>query len=421
MVDYFNFTKEDPELLGGVSVRDPLGLQVIWSALGRRIIPHLTEQTTRVEGFQVLATIFHLYEKFKDRIDRDFEEYRPLLKGRSAKQTFGLQNFFFFAEQAFAYIYFRQEGKWNLPGQRQVVAFAPEPMLSEKRPILRAQLSNGIWGLYRGAAIRASLLNETGQYLSGESVQAMVLNEEYTRRSWGDLFEYIRTAMLEGECAISTNGHATLVQMMVDIINKIPDRKLLREKLLNPPDGDIVRPLAEFSSDFLRENNDLRALFSRGKKEFPAQASHFDNVEKCEDFIGSIESVFECLLHFNGQKVSAAARHLELDLARFERVREAFNGIDSWLPGLPSQRSAYLGRTIDTSSMIALIESVVRAHTEIADFRGAAKWIMIGDDGRLVCETEPFTSQPELRITPGKGWRYDYYISPLVSIYRGLK
>ncbi|GEM_PF-1664309 len=421
MVDYFNFTKEDPDLLGGVSIRDPLGLQVLWSAMGRKIIPHLTEQTTRVEGFQILITIFYLYEKFKERIERDFNEYRPQLKGKSAKQTFSLENFFFFAEQAFAYVYFNQVGEWNLPGQRQVAAFAKEPMLSERRPILRAQLSNGIWGLYRGAAIRANLLNETGQYLSNDAAKVLVLNEEYDRRSWGGLYYYIRTAMLESECAISTHGHGTLVQMMVDIIDSTPERRLLREHLLNPPNGEIVRPFAEMASPFLREKNDLRALFRKGRREFPAQAIHFENILKCEDYISSLESVFEFLLHFNGKKLETAAGDLSMDLNRFEDARKKFIEIDTWPNGLARQRSVFLAQSIETNSARGLIESLVRAHSGIADSRGAVKWIVIGDDGRIACETAPLTAEPDLRVTPGRGWRYDYYVNPLVSIYRGLR
>ena len=79
MIDYFNFTKEDNELLGSVTLRDPLGLQVLWSTMGRKLIPHLTEQTTRVEGFQLLVTIFYLHERFKAYVDGKYDSLRSTI------------------------------------------------------------------------------------------------------------------------------------------------------------------------------------------------------------------------------------------------------------------------------------------------------------------------------------------------------
>ena len=55
-------TAKDYELLGASSRVDAMGVLAIWSVRGRALVPHLTEQTTNVRGFQILVEAFRLWE-----------------------------------------------------------------------------------------------------------------------------------------------------------------------------------------------------------------------------------------------------------------------------------------------------------------------------------------------------------------------
>ncbi len=56
------------DVLTGIARRsDPLGLLAVWSTRARKLVPHLTEQTTDVRGFQILVEAFRLWTIFVDR------------------------------------------------------------------------------------------------------------------------------------------------------------------------------------------------------------------------------------------------------------------------------------------------------------------------------------------------------------------
>ena len=48
-------TEKDDELLGVSNRSDAMGVLAVWSVRGRDLVPHLTEQTTNVRGFQILV------------------------------------------------------------------------------------------------------------------------------------------------------------------------------------------------------------------------------------------------------------------------------------------------------------------------------------------------------------------------------
>ena len=82
-------TAKDDELVGASSRVDAMGVLAIWSVRGRELVPHLTEQTTNIRGFQILVEAFRLWEAYEpahpDHADR-------------------LDDFFLLIEQAFARI-----------------------------------------------------------------------------------------------------------------------------------------------------------------------------------------------------------------------------------------------------------------------------------------------------------------------------
>ena len=72
-------TEKDDELFGASSRLDAMGVLAIWSVRGRDLIPHLTEQTANIRGFQILVEAFRLWELYElnrpehaDRLDDFF-------------------------------------------------------------------------------------------------------------------------------------------------------------------------------------------------------------------------------------------------------------------------------------------------------------------------------------------------------------
>lgn len=48
-------TDRDRDLLGAARQADGMGTLAIWSVRGRDLVPHLTEQTTSLRGFQIVV------------------------------------------------------------------------------------------------------------------------------------------------------------------------------------------------------------------------------------------------------------------------------------------------------------------------------------------------------------------------------
>ena len=55
----------DKELLGVANRTDAMGILAVWTARARDIVPHLTEQTTDIRGFQILLEGIRLWEMFE--------------------------------------------------------------------------------------------------------------------------------------------------------------------------------------------------------------------------------------------------------------------------------------------------------------------------------------------------------------------
>ena len=55
----------DRDLLGVANRTDAMGILAVWTARARDIVPHLTEQTTDIRGFQILLEGIRLWEMFE--------------------------------------------------------------------------------------------------------------------------------------------------------------------------------------------------------------------------------------------------------------------------------------------------------------------------------------------------------------------
>ena len=111
MISPLMLSSRDDELLGAAIRSDAMGVLAIWSVRARDLVPHLTEQTTDIRGFQILVEGFRAWKIYQrthpERTDHCFDE------------------FFLLFEQAFARtICSRNDGDWSLPGARRVRARA---------------------------------------------------------------------------------------------------------------------------------------------------------------------------------------------------------------------------------------------------------------------------------------------------------
>ena len=408
----FMFSDEDKDLMGAQAGRDPMGVLPMWSRCGRGIVPHLTEQTGSAEGFQLLVTTFRLYEDYRNE---------------SPGSPVPLEVFFVLVEQAFAFSTLQRQGDWLLPGRRGVKAFVEEasdegPLLSLRRGILGNQLSNGIWGLYRGASYRAGLLHESLRCLALPFLEQMpsVGLEPGPRRELFRLVQEAGDAKSEGS-PFSLHHRRKLPTQLTEILSTMPQRKALRGQLF--PAGSLILKVAEHLRTqwvLLERAGSYRPFLEACRSAFPDDEWVFQRVLLCEDFVAPVQRIFEFLFHFVGKTVGEATSDVEgrIDTAALTRAHRGFRTTGPYGQGT-ARRFRIFDEHFESDTARAVVESILECHRQVATDRGTEPWIWREGD-RIACSTrvEP---PDELDAHPGRCWVNDYYMKPLHSVHGRLR
>jgi hypothetical protein len=392
-------TAKDDELLGIANRSDPMGVLALWSLRARDLVPHLTEQTTDVRGFQLLAETFRLWEFY--------EPAHPRHAGR-------LSDFFMLVEQAFARTVGNLLQQWPLPGTRRVNARMHEaPHISLEDGdwhLLNGQLANGLWGLYRGASRRAGLLNEEMTRLSAETMEQALSHRGLGEVAQRRLFAAVAEAMDGATVELPTHLNNQLPRDLCATFEELPLAGHLQERLVEA--FDLNRRLATR----LRRNVGInrRSLLTTAARELTAHRVPLENAIRCEDLLSVVESVFLCLCASKGMTVDAAVADLPVDLEALETARAGFGDSGSYGGATAGGRHARFYEQLDTSNAVSLARSVLRLHTHVSEGRGRAAWVW-EEHGVLHTdvEVEPPT---EADLQTGVAWRNDYYLYPLKRI-----
>lgn len=389
----FAFSSEDKSLALPLSGRDPLGTQVVWQRRARDVVPALTAASRQPEGFQLLLTALAWWPEFAIRYRRPQKD---------------LRNFFLLVEQAFARACKMKGHEWPLPGARRLND-AQEPGLwigldARRDFLLDSPLANGTWGIYRGPAINAGLIDESDR-LSPTDASRVQQDTEVVR--W--LFKPIAQAMLTPTTNVTiVQKRSSNVDKLAMIVECLPQKGLIRDVFVKPSHSPLTRQLADLACKDREEP--VEHLLARAYKELPEFEATLRNVESCERYIACMDMAFDRLASHSGLRVDKLAVKLAVDLKglRGAQVRFKASGVYN---GLAQERQSKLASApLDSPS--SLIEFLVSHHEAISMARGTAPLVFWGDTKRLesVLVLDPREEEPlDARHT----WRNNYYIDAL--------
>ena len=396
-------TAKDDDLLGVSNRTDAMGVLAVWSVRGRDLVPHLTEQTTNVRGFQILVEAFRLWEL-----------YEP---GHS-QHAGRLDDFFLLIEQAFARTVGWHDKDWPLPGSRRVRArLTEEPHISLRDldwHLLGGQKANGLWGLYRGASRRAGLLAEDMTRLSGATMEQATLHAGLAPDVTGRLFTHVANAMDGQTVSLPTHKNNKLTTSIYDTFRKLPLADHLHARLV---DGhDLNRHLAERLLDL--EELDHRTFLASAARELPDHRAAIQDAVRCEDLLSVLEAVFLWLCASKGKTLDDAVADLPVDLGTLATARAAFAHSGAYRGDTAVARHSRFSEQLDTSGHVALARSVLGLHEKVSEERGRAPWVW-EDQGVLFSDID--VERPaEVMLQVGLAWRNDYYLEPLQGIAKQL-
>lgn len=396
-------TAKDDHLLGVSNRSDAMGVFAIWSLRGRDLVPHLTETTNDVRGFQILVEAYRLWELY--------EPAYPRHAGR-------LDDFFILVEQAFARTVGRHDGDWSLPGARRVRArLREEPHISLVDldwHLLGEQRANGIRGLYRGASRRAGLLQDNMTRLSGETMQQATLHAGIQPTARSRLFKLVEKAMDGQTVPLPTDMKNPLTADLCTTCREIPLADHLRARLIES--HDLTRRLAESLLDV--EELDRRAFLAEEARKSDRHRATIEEVIRCEDLLAVVEALFLWLCASKGKTIEAAAEDLPVDLDALEAGRISFGRSGTYRGDTAIARYRRFQEQLVTSSHVALLRSVLMLHKQVSKERKRAAWVW-EDQGVLFSDVD--ADRPsDVSLQVGIAWRNDYYLTPLRGIAKKI-
>ncbi len=389
----------DDELMGATNQLDPIGSLAIWTVRGRELVPHLTAQTSKVRGFQILVEAFRLWDEYS-------REY--------AEPDHRLDDFFVLIEQAFARTVGWYDNSWDLPGARRVRKTHGEiPQISLRdrtRHLLNNQKGSGLWGLYKGAAQRAGLLTEEMTHLSDDTLANAKLNRS---KSASKLLEIVQRAMEGSTETLALKRNSQLTKDLFDTFNGLPLRSHLRERLIES--DELTRELALRLADCDQINH--RELLGGLAQMLPSHRKTLRNAIRCEDILAVVDAIFVKLCASDGKRIEEI--ELGVDLSHFREALEAFENSGLYGKGSSAQYHKRYLETIDPSSEVTLMRSVLDIHRFVVEGRSQSAWVS-EEAGRLLSDVG-FHAPDDEELKVGFAWRNDYYLRPLQAIAKELE
>jgi hypothetical protein len=203
--------------------RDPLGIQPIWTRLGRRVVGNLTTVTSSVRDFTTTILGYYFAERVAHEENGDsdlavFLRWEQL----AAYARGGINNDWEFRGTERAKKNFNEGGKLRLSTDSAAL-------------ILSDQKTYGLWGLYSVASRSSSLL-------AGDPSRVTPLVRKFIEN------EYLST--------LSRNGHGDAAEIVGVLARKSPElRPLDRDRPLFKAVGQVLqRRLSSRERDFYREH-----------------------------------------------------------------------------------------------------------------------------------------------------------------------
>ena len=406
----FMISEKDDALLGAPSKSDGMGVQDIWAERGRDLVPHLTGSTNCIQGFQILVETYRLWDSF-------------LQTKAHQVYTTEFKNFFILIEQVFARIVPSCGQEWTLPGARSVkarISEVPKISLDESWHLLSGQLSNGIYGLYRGAAGRAGLLEEDLSQLS-EVTMTEAQSKQGIEESQEQLFSLVTRALNKETVSISEKKYKELCDEIHETYKKPPLAEHFDEMFIQK--HDLTQRLVDgikSDKEFDYQEIDYRQFLTKMTLEFKTKnLSEYErtikNVISCENLLSIVVFLFDWLCSQRGAEIETVTKLLPDTLhEELAPVLEDFRSSGVYTKTAKFNHTCF-SENLDTSNNLALLNSILEIHRLISERRKRALWVWTDENGLLTSEI--IVDPPDLEDLKVKtNWHHDYYLWPLIKI-----
>lgn len=307
-------TDIDPQMAVKGS-RDPLGIQPIWSRLGRHVVGNLTTVTTNVRDFTTVLLGFHFAERLAD-----------------AGSSEGDLNIFLRWEQLSAHARFRVNGDGRIRGIERVKSMNKDSdriliRADASGQILSNQRTYGLWGLYTGPSRASGLLEGDPTRLSAagrELVEGFYL-PAFTAAGLRNADQVVqRLSRPKVDLHLAGGDDLRFLRAVAKVLRPeiaTPEREAFRAHLLLGVAPGKTQGRQEALATALQETLDedswfwtparVRHLAKRCRSLGPAgmvAATRLERIRVAEQLLAPCAALFGLVLASDGQKLSDVAR-----------------------------------------------------------------------------------------------------------------
>jgi hypothetical protein len=411
--------------------RDPLGIQQIWTRLGRHVIGNLTTVSTSVRDFTTLLLGHYFAEQMAAGIGPG-TELASFLKW----------------EQLAAYARATVNNDWAFRGTERVRRNLNEGSwvtLSDQiaHQILSNQKIYGLWGLYTMPARASGLVDGDPARLTPP---ARGLVEKYylplLAEGTGRDARQVRDVLRSKSCRIDVkNGHASLIQAVGRVLKPSllpPERKFYRDHLLygGPQDSTAgrQRQLAELMRSTLAQEDfawspaavaDLAKVARTRGDDWHPLAHRLERIRISETVLAPASSLFQYLLGSDGTAVADVV----------DRLRDTWGtGLRCVIPSEFCELRAEIGandaatgeRWVAIAEMLAggdyeeVVDLLIEQNKSVMATRGGAAWIE-RRDGRLHVRFRDEQGGLPTCEDLASLWRFPYFLDSLRCVAATLE
>lgn len=386
------FTEYD-ETITGTTLRDPLGLQPIWSYYGRQAICHLTTISNDIRGFREVLLCLAICQDCINRGRKDapqdlillFEQlfiYSMIEKGKSEG------------------IIGRDNGLKRYRNERE------NPKISSDDTILKSQISAGYYGRYKMPMNTMGIIGSDGELLDGIDVIKLELYGS-------NLYNTIQTAF-EGFLN-SKNRHFQQFSAADELIDAVAGKLRPGEKDFWLEKLQVKGPeKCELMNRLYREVNSYSSaeVFFNKFQDY----SEVNDILRLEPFFRCLEYVFyKALLSRNIQEIEIDDRTLKEHMRRYDDFLSVSPTKDI-SEGILKKRLDFLKEKCSPESG-DYIRNIIEYHTIVCDQKKNSVWLEIDANDNIQSFMNIDVNTEEILKT----WGRDYYLASLRSIKCGIK
>lgn len=415
--------------------RDPLGIQQIWTRLGRHVVGNLTTVSNSVRDFTVLMLGFYFAEQLAHELGPG-SELATFLKW----------------EQLAAYSRATTNKDWVFRGTERVRKNLDDGSyvtLSEERThqILSDQKTYGIWGLYTMASRASGLVESDATRLKPDALQLveqlyLPIMAGKTGRNAHRILELLRAKSTK----IYVHDKDKLV---VQAVGKVlsphllsQEREFFRFHLLNGGPQDATegkqKQLVELLESTLNQKdfawspsaiaNLVKTSHKKGETWYPL-ADRLHRIRTSESVLAPVSALFTHLLGLREKTVNSMLTRLKeewgkglhtVNLDEFHKLRGELRGdvdVDNFATG---DRWVSIADALWSGDYKALINLLIEQNKSVMEKRGGAPWIENRDRKfhvRFIEEQGPLPKIDEIASM----WRFPYFLDSLRSVAATLK